>query len=164
LSSFIHFIHPIREPQKSLVPIIRSSNKCDQNKDKKKKPLRSGNYFLFNGYIRKCEGKDNWNLNIALLLRKVTLPVVLMFPWIQEPVPSFFFAFELIFLYLDLDLVPSIITKVLDTITARLNKSMPPQFNENEVKQHHLEIGVDSLCIDSVKYHQNTNRHKWYVY
>jgi len=76
--------------------------------------------------------KDNWNLNIALLLRKVTLPVVLMFPWIQEPVPSFFFAFEQIFLYLVL--VPSISTKVLDTITAHLNKSMTPQFNENEKK------------------------------
>lgn len=99
---------------------------------------------------------------MARLLRKVTLPEVLMFPWIQEPVLSFFFAFELIFLHLDL--VPSIITKVLDTATAHLNKGMPPQFNENKENQHNLEIRVGSLCTDSVKYHQTRNRRKWYVY
>lgn len=55
------------------------------------------------------EEKGNWNLEIALLLRKLTLPVVLMFPWILEPVPAFFAASELIFLHLTL--VPSIITE-----------------------------------------------------
>ena len=104
------------------------------------------------------EEKGNWNIDIALLLRKLTLPVVLKFPWILELVPAFFAASELIFLHLAL--VPSIITRVLDTTTAELtNKSIPLQFNENIEKQYNL--GVNSLASDTIKRHPITIRYVW---